>query len=407
MQTNPANVLASILITLACSLARAQSAGCLPHPSPGSGQASCDAAVCAIDPFCCATEWDERCATEASVLCPACHPPAGCTLPVATGESPEPCGVSTDDPCAWPAGAATPLAPGTMVHGTVWATDDARDVDWFEITLSEPARLQVQCFSAGPVGALILGSDCPPTVHAESVDGCPSTCAACLPAGSYRVAVRPLLFEALSCSDPRAHYALQATVSACTPRNPVNDRCDGALEATLGLNAFDTSDASSEPAWLPSWCDEGSGLAFTHDVWFTFTAPGTAMYRFSTCGLTTFDSRVAVYGSCGGIVFACSDDACPDGGASVEVGLSCGETALVRVGGWGHGSAGLLQVDRDFGDGCGCPGDFDGSGHVDGSDLALLLLCFGDAGGPADLDGDGDVATSDIGLLLLMQGPCS
>jgi hypothetical protein len=225
-------------------------------------------------------------------------------------------------------------------------------------------------------------------VHAESVDGCPSTCQACLPAGTYRIAVRPLLFETLEAADPRAAYRLQASVQACQPQATLNDRCDGALTATIGLNEFDASDASSEAAWLPSWCDEGAGLAFTNDVWLAF------------------DSRLAAYDSCGGMVLACSDDACPDGGATLELGLTCGQRVLLRIGGWGHGSTGAVRITRDGDQGCACPGDLDGSGTVDCSDVSLLLLCFGDADSPADLDGDGEVATSDIGLLLIMMGPC-
>lgn len=383
-----------------------QTVACEPHASPGCGDTACDASVCAVDPFCCATEWDQRCATEASVLCASCHPPTGCTLPTATLSETEPCGVSTDDPCAWIAGTPTPLPLGSIAEGTVWSGPSTRDVDWYEVTLPTPGLLQVRCFSAGPVGTLILDPACPPTVHAESVDGCPSTCQACLPAGTYRVAVRPMLFEPMECSDPRASYRLQAVVEPCQPHSPANDRCDGALEAALGANAFDASEASSEPAWLPSWCDEGAGLAFTHDVWFTFTAPETAVYRFSTCTLASFDSRLAAYASCGGMVLACSDDACPDGGASMELGLGCGESVLLRIGGWGHGAAGSLQITREDEQGCGCPGDLDASGEVDCSDVSMLLLCFGDPVGPADLDGDGEVGTADLGLLLIMMGPC-
>ncbi len=395
-----------LLSAAIAATALGQSPACEPHASPGCLDTACQAAVCPLDPFCCSTEWDQRCATEASVLCAACHPPSGCVLPPASIQEAESCGTASDDPCAWPAGTPTPLPLGATAAGRVWASDTSRDVDWFQVTLPAPGMLTVRCFGTGPIGALILDQACPPTVHAESVDGCPSTCAACLPAGTYRVAVRPLLFEALECSDPRGEYRVQATLQPCQPQAPANDRCDAAQTAALGPNAFDASDASSEPAWLPSWCDEGAGLVFTNDVWFSFTAPGTALYHFSTCGLADFDSRLAAYAACGATVLACSDDACPDGGASIDLGMTCGETVLLRVGGWGHGAAGSLLVARDADDGCACPGDLDGSGEVDCSDVSMLLLCFGDVGGPADLDGDGEVGTADIGLLLMMMGPC-
>jgi hypothetical protein len=52
---------------------------------------------------------------------------------------------------------------------------------------------------------------------------------------------------------------------------------------------------------------------------------------------------------------------------------------------------------------CGPPGDLDGDGDVDLSDLAILLASYGvDAGG--DLDGDGDTDLSDLAILLANYG---
>lgn len=53
--------------------------------------------------------------------------------------------------------------------------------------------------------------------------------------------------------------------------------------------------------------------------------------------------------------------------------------------------------------GGGCPGDVDGDGDVDQSDLGLLLMNFNQPVPPGtggDLDGDGDVDQEDLGLLL-------
>jgi len=396
-----------LALFLIATSTRAQTPCCQPHAGPGCADADCAAAVCALDPFCCTSDWDTRCATEASVVCTACRPAPGCTPPPATLADSEPCGASNDDPCASIAGAGRHLPLDTVAAGSVWATPTMRDVDWFEVTLTAPARLRVELWSAGPLGAIILDDACPPTVHAESVDGCPATCEACLPAGVWRIAVRSLLFEALPCGDPLGGYAVRAHAEPCQPAAPANDRCDSAAIAAIGVVAFDTTDASTEPAWLPPMCDEGSGLALTNDVWFAFTAPQTGQYTFSTCGLAEFDSRIALYDQCGGSVLACSDDACADGGANMTAGLICAQTVLVRVGGWGHGAAGALQIVPDLGSGCECPGDLDGNGEIDASDAAVLLLCFGDPGGPADIDGDGEVGSADLGLLLLLNGPCS
>jgi len=54
----------------------------------------------------------------------------------------------------------------------------------------------------------------------------------------------------------------------------------------------------------------------------------------------------------------------------------------------------------------GCEADLDGSGEVDGGDLAVLLMDYGCSGGLADFDGSGLVDGGDIAVLLLYYGPC-
>jgi hypothetical protein len=392
--------LAALLIA---ALARADGPCCSARSQPGCDDTPCQAMVCAVDPFCCSSAWDERCAGEASVLCLACRPAPGCVLPMADALAPEACGASTDDPCH--SGTPHPLPLDVMMAGSVWSDDGNRDVDWFEVTLSQPGSLLVRCFSAGPIAAAIVDTACPPTVFAESPDGCPSRCEACLPAGTYRVAVRSLLFEAFPCGDSRMEYRLVASTSACLPEAPANDRCEFAQPVTEGPIAFDTRRAVAEPTWLPPLCDEGAGLAFTHDVWFSFTAAADGVYRIGTCGAGDFDARLAVYEGCGGALLDCSDDAC-DGAAQVEIPLSCGSTAMVRLGGWGHGATGALMIEAVATDPCACEGDLDGSGEVDPGDIALALLDFGMPGGPADLDRDLEVTMGDVALLLLMAGSC-
>jgi hypothetical protein len=53
-----------------------------------------------------------------------------------------------------------------------------------------------------------------------------------------------------------------------------------------------------------------------------------------------------------------------------------------------------------------CPGDLDGDGDVDLSDLALLLSDYGCTGGdcPGDIDGDGDTDLGDLATLLANYG---
>ncbi|MHC5029074.1 MAG: hypothetical protein ACYTGR_20175, partial [Planctomycetota bacterium] len=54
---------------------------CIANGSPGCDDAGCEATVCAADPFCCDTEWDQICADAAADLCgKLCGgpPPTGC-----------------------------------------------------------------------------------------------------------------------------------------------------------------------------------------------------------------------------------------------------------------------------------------------------------------------------------------
>ncbi|WP_266221341.1 hypothetical protein [Paraliomyxa miuraensis] len=59
---------------------------CADNGTPGCDDAACTAAVCAIDPFCCDTQWDGICADEALIE-PACQGVGGsCPAPGACGD---------------------------------------------------------------------------------------------------------------------------------------------------------------------------------------------------------------------------------------------------------------------------------------------------------------------------------
>lgn len=42
---------------------------CVDHPTPGSDQPGCNACVCELDPFCCNSQWDSLCVSEAAIQC--------------------------------------------------------------------------------------------------------------------------------------------------------------------------------------------------------------------------------------------------------------------------------------------------------------------------------------------------
>jgi hypothetical protein len=105
---------------------------------------------------------------------------------------------------------------------------------------------------------------------------------------------------------------------------PANDECTGATPIGVGVIPSIGADFATASPWLA--CDD-----FTSDVWFRFTAPCTTIYAFSTCGLSTDDTVVALYSTCGALI-ACAEDVCGDQ-ASVALPMTAGQSVLVRVGG--------------------------------------------------------------------------
>ncbi len=88
-------------------------------------------------------------------------------------------------------------------------------------------------------------------------------------------------------------------------------------------------------------------------------------------------------------------------------------TFFIKTGG-GSGPAGPLYIDDMYLENtdalnlgnpldAACPGDLDGDGDTDQSDLGILLASYGVDGG-GDLDGDGDTDQSDLGILLADYG---
>src|SRR6185436_12625048 len=63
--------IASVLAVCTTSFA-GDSNCCFANGGLGCDDAACQAAVCGIDPFCCATAWDGICANEALQLCAVC-----------------------------------------------------------------------------------------------------------------------------------------------------------------------------------------------------------------------------------------------------------------------------------------------------------------------------------------------
>jgi hypothetical protein len=147
--------------------------------------------------------------------------------------------------------------------------------------------------------------------------------------------------------------------------------CAAAPALSLGNNAFDTS-SSTVNVSVPS-----SGACGAHTIykvnWFSFVAPATSNFNFSTCGGASWDTRLALFTGCptSGQPIACNDDACSLQ-SSITVSLTQGATYRLVVGGWGSQNAGggTIAV-ADAGSGGGGGGDGGGTGGGTGADVIV------------------------------------
>lgn len=112
----------------------------------------------------------------------------------------------------------------------------------------------------------------------------------------------------------------------------VNDMCANAtlMTGSSQTYSFNTTCAAQDGP-TPS-C--GSG-AF-REVWYKWVASGSGTLTASTCGLASFDTRIAIFsGSCGAFTeVGCNDDACSSTQSSLTVNVCAGTTYYIAVGGW-------------------------------------------------------------------------
>ncbi|HMN97731.1 MAG TPA: hypothetical protein PKC43_14760 [Phycisphaerales bacterium] len=192
-------------------------------------------------------------------------------------------------------------------------------------------------------------------------------------------------------------------------RSPLtNDACTSFTVTTLSNGPNPITNIGAGGGASGSTCLN----SLQNDVWYRYTATCTGPVTFSTCNSVNFDTVIAIYGGCTfgafpffgcslGAALTCVDDTPFCGTSTIaSVNMTMGTCVFVRVGGWnGAEGFGTLTVT------CGCPGDLNNDGTVNGADLGILL---GQWGGPGsgDLNGDGVVNGADLGILLGNWGPC-
>ncbi len=200
-----------------------------------------------------------------------------------------------------------------------------------------------------------------------------------------------------------------AIAAACSLAPPVNNACAAPLALTLLSTPFNSFGATTDGPELPPECDEGAGLSFENDVWYTYVATCTGTAFINTCFAASFNARMAAYvDNCGSLTLIdCSDNSCGDD-PSLQFPISCGNTYVIRLGANGDTAGSGTIFTSCLGD-CAppCPWDLDGNGSVDTVDFLDLLGAWGpNPGHPADFNSDGVVDTVDFLELLANWGPC-
>ena len=161
-----------------------------------------------------------------------------------------------------------------------------------------------------------------------------------------------------------------------------NDDCFDAIEIFEGSVGFENANATVDGPPLPIECDDGSGLDFVGDLWFSYAATCSGTLTVSTCNQATFDTSLVAYtGDCADLTLvACNDDgdACAGGTSRMDVPVTCGQSVLLRVG-WGFGFLGSGTLSLTCTEEA-CPvssADLNGDGVVDLRDYRLFQLEFG------------------------------
>ncbi|MCC6320431.1 MAG: matrixin family metalloprotease [Phycisphaerales bacterium] len=309
------------------------------------------------------------------------------TLASASNDGSATCGSSTTNPDVW----YTITAPcaGTLVLSTC-GTSDTGGTD---LGIDSVLSIWSGCPAAG--GSQLACNDNAFNAECDGSDnGLPRDAALSrvLSAGeSVRVRVSKAASGAVGPFTLRVDFVI------------AGDVCDSPVSVSPGqTNNFCTTGASTDGAAEPG-CFASGGTQIGSDLWFRYAPVSTGPFTVRTCG-SAFDTRLAVYGACGGGAVACNDndEACGVGSlqSSLRAMGAAGATYLVRVGGTGAASgSGQLRVY--------CAPDVNLSGDSSLQDVFDFLgLYF--AGDPtADFNDSGDQSVQDLfDFLVAWFGGC-
>ena len=349
---------------------------CIDHyPETGCDDPTCEATVCAVDPYCCSYGWDLICAGKAADLC--------------------------GDLCAVDYPYWGSVSCGETICGLGAYDGDLgrRDTDWYEIVVTEEQQLWWTVEAEFPVVTFIIDGNTGCDELSILAQGVANECeevtiAACVPAGIYWLWVSPDFLDPFAC-DENAEY--EATLScgpcptgACCPGDgscvdltayacaalpgdylgddttcdpnpcpppPPNDDCMnaidvGALPVTVTLDNSLATDDIEDP------CGVYSGP--WKNVWYSVVGTGNDI-TVTTCnaGTVVNDTKVSVFcNECENLIcVGGNDDDCdPPYGNYLSTYTWCselGEVYYITVGNFSSSlTPGVIQIDATDGAVC-------------------------------------------------------
>jgi hypothetical protein len=147
---------------------------------------------------------------------------------------------------------------------------------------------------------------------------------------------------------------------------PANDSCATPAAANQGGAQYDNTTATTGAEGQGNPCGP-----IDHDLWFTWTASVTGSASIDTCGQTSVNTSLAVYGGVGcpaGAALACNDNGC--GGtdqSEVTIPITAGSSYTIQIGsslGAPGGPSSFSIIETSSGSGPLTPFCFPGQGAI-------------------------------------------
>ncbi|MDZ4755376.1 MAG: hypothetical protein SGJ11_12895 [Phycisphaerae bacterium] len=335
---------------------------CDVHPSPGCTDASCCNAVCAFDPSCCTSGWDQFCVNAVDTACGfTCGPVCGDTI-CEEGETfptcPE-CPEVVNCPGVGDCCEVHP-SPGctdaTCCDAVCAVDPSCCESGWDQQCVNFVSRVCAEGFCGPVCGNTICeaGETWPTCPECPQLDNCPGAGDCC--------EVHP----SSGCNN----------APCCTSVCAVDPSCCSSGWDQACVN------------FVASVCERGFCGPVCGD---TICEPGET---FPACPECEPNGSCPATGDCceAHANPGCADEVCCEAVCALDP--SCCNNS------WDSGCVALADQQDCGCDGTKTLGDLDGDGVVGANDLGVLLGAWGSAGGPADLDNDGTVGSSDLAILL-------